>query len=106
MYLIELFLLLYANNGEAFSKDAYLSIGKDMTKKFGGMTAFTRAPAKGFWQKSKEELVKDDIIIFEVMTKKLDKEWWSNYKILLEKTFSQDDIIIRVQQIELIDAKS
>jgi hypothetical protein len=42
------------------------------------------------------------MVIFEIMTEKLDKPWWKQYKKELETTFAQDEIIIRVQKVEIL----
>jgi hypothetical protein len=36
------------------------------------------------------------------MAAKVDKPWWKKYKKQLEKTFAQDEIIIRVQKAKLL----
>jgi hypothetical protein len=102
MHLVQLFLPVRDNDGNAFPAAHFLNIRQELTKAFGGLTAFTRAPAEGLWTDSKNAISSDDIVIFEVMLKQLDEPWWRAYKQLLEQIFSQDEIIIRVQDIRLI----
>jgi hypothetical protein len=33
--------------------------------------------------------------MFEVMSEKLDESWWSQYREELEKTFRQDEVLVR-----------
>ena len=56
------------NRGKPFAPEIYTSLT------FGGVTAFTRAPASG---ENKEEgrIVRDQIIILEVMSEEIDYGW-------------------------------
>jgi hypothetical protein len=102
-WLIEILLPLRGNAGNSFPQAHYTAIRKTLTEKFGGLTAFTRAPAEGFWQPEEGEPVnKDEIVIFEVMTETLDREWWRNYREKLERLFNQDKMVIRAREITRI----
>jgi len=35
-------------------------------------------PVHGLWQES-EQIVRDDLIIYEIMVEKLEEEWWRGY---------------------------
>ena len=63
---------------------------------FGGLTAYTRAPAEGVWE-SGTTVRRDDIIVVEVMVDSLDRVWWSAYRGDLERLFRQDQIVVRAQ---------
>jgi hypothetical protein len=67
----------------------------------GGLTAFTRAPAEGHWRDAGETR-RDDIVVFEVMAENLDRDWWRAYRRELERGFRQEEIVIRVQDIEIL----
>jgi hypothetical protein len=43
--------------------------------------------------------VHDDIVIYEVMTDTVDRQWWERYRRSLEEAFAQDEIIIRASAI-------
>jgi hypothetical protein len=45
---------------------------------------------------------RDDVVVFEVMIKELDRIWWKNYRRDLERKFRQDEIVIRAQDISVI----
>jgi hypothetical protein len=102
MQLVQLLLPVFDADGQAFPSTYYDSLKKQLTEQFGGVTAYTRSPAKGFWKENDETTVKDDIIIFEVMTETLDRGWWSALRIRLEEDFQQDELIIRTWQVELL----
>lgn len=70
-----------------------------LTEKFGGVTAYTRAPAAGRWM-NEGHVEKDDIVIVEVMADTLDKEWWAGFRAALEKDLAQEEIVIRTFAIE------
>ena len=97
-WLIEILLPLRDNDGNAFPQSHYADIRKTMTEKFGGLTAFTRAPAEGLWQhEERKPPEKDDIVIFEVMAEDLNRTWWMTYRKTLEDFFLQEEIVIRAQ---------
>ncbi len=86
----------------AFSFTYYTSLKKELTEKVGGITTYSRSPAKGLWKETSDKTVKDDIIIYEVMAQGLDKAWWKSCRERLEKLFRQDEIIIRTWKVELL----
>jgi hypothetical protein len=102
MHLIQIFLPVRDHNDVAFPKENYSRIREALTQKFGGLTAYTRAPAEGLWRDERNAAHRDDIVIFEVMTAELHESWWKEYKQQLENAFSQDKIIIRVQNVRTL----
>lgn len=103
MKLAEIFIPLNDNNGTDFPASLYQRIEKELTDQFGGVTAFSRAPAKGRWKEDDTGTVaKDDIVIFEVMTDIIDLTWWKNYQTELKKIFDQDEILIRFSDVEML----
>jgi hypothetical protein len=101
MYLIQLFLPVYDETGTVFPEAHFAAVRKQLTDRFGGVTAYSRAPAQGFW-KEKGTVHRDDIVVFEVMTKDLDKHWWESYRQMLEVQFRQQEVLIRSQSVEII----
>jgi hypothetical protein len=102
MHLIQIFLPVRDNKEMAFPTENYTRIREPLTKQFGGLTAYTRAPAEGLWRDEENASHHDDVIIFEVMASELDGPWWQDYKRQLKQTFAQDEIIIRVHKILLL----
>jgi hypothetical protein len=101
MHLIEIFLPLSDNDGQPFGPDKYATVRKHLTEHFGGLTEFGRSPARGTTADG-GKTVRDDIIVFEVMTEKLDKTWWSRYRLHLEEEFRQYEIVVRASAITLL----
>jgi hypothetical protein len=66
---------------------------------FGGLTAYTRAPAEGLWD-SGSTVKRDDIVVVEVMVDSLDRRWWKDYRRELEQLCCQDEIVLRAQAYE------
>jgi len=102
MHLIQILLPIYDNEGHEFPHEIYQSIGDELVSRFSGLTAFTSAPAQGFWAPQGNEAKRDDIVVFEVMTDKIDKKWWAQYRHKLEKQLRQEAIVIRTHKIELL----
>ena len=99
MYLIQILLPLYGNEGEAFDQKDYDLVRDELTKKFGGVTAFRSSPAEGIWQEG-GKVSRDAIIIFEVMTGELGRDWWTTYRAELEARFRQEKMIVRATRIK------
>jgi hypothetical protein len=72
-----------------------------LTAKFGGLTAFSRAPAKGL-SRDGGKTIQDDILIFEVMAKELDRAGWERCRKDLEHDFAQDEVMIRSSTVTRI----
>jgi hypothetical protein len=102
MHLVELFLPLSDNEGSPFARPAYASVEKELTDVFGGVTAYPRAPASGVWKQGDEERKRDDLIVYEIMTEKLDRDWWTSFREKLERIFKQERILIRSHEICLL----
>ena len=101
MHLIQLLLPLYDNEGVPFRAEHFRPIRDELANRFGGLTAFTRAPAEGVWQDDGTRH-HDDVIVYEVMTEELDRDWWHGYRSTLERKFRQDVIMIRAHAVELL----
>lgn len=102
MFLVEIFLPTFDNEGQRFSKAAFEAVRRELTDKFGGVTAFTRAPATGLWSDDAGHLHRDELAIFEVMSDALDRAWWTGYRQDLERRFRQEEIVVRATQSERI----
>jgi hypothetical protein len=95
MYLVQILLPLYDNEGQPFEPAEYVRLRSELADRFGGVTAYTRAPARGVWKDDSGETTRDDIVIFEVMTGDLDEAWWAAFRRELEARFRQDTLIVR-----------
>ena len=101
MQLVQILLPLYDNISRPFGEELYTQVRRELSERFGGLTAFTRAPAHGLW-KSEGKTHRDDIVVFEVMTAELDRTWWRHYRKRLETMFRQEKIIIRAREVEIL----
>jgi hypothetical protein len=100
-YLIQILLPLSNNEGAPFPRADLTRVRSELMDKFGGMTAFTRAPAEGVWE-DEGQIARDDIAVFEVMADDLDVAWWGAYRQILENRFQQESILIRAQETRVI----
>ena len=99
MHLVQLFLPLRDNAGEKFPGSVFRRIRSELTESFGGMTAYARVPAEGHWQ-SDHTVVRDELVVYEVMVDTLDRSWWAQYRASLEQLLAQEQLLIRAQRID------
>ncbi len=102
MHLIEILLPLSDDSGTPFAADLHARVRDELAEHFGAVTAFTRSPPEGLWKEEGGEPESDDIVIFEVMADWLDRGWWRHYRAELERRFSQDEIVVRAREVELL----
>jgi hypothetical protein len=102
VHLIQLLLPLYDNTGSAMAQSIFRGVADELTDRFGGLTAYTRAPAVGLWQEDSGRTTRDDIIVYEVMTETIDRDWWRTYRAALERTFRQDEIVVRSHTVDIL----
>ena len=102
MHLVQLLLPVYDNDKRAFPRAYFDQVRQELTQQFGGVTAFIRSPAVGLWKDDDEDITRDDVIMFEVMTDHLDQNWWNSYRQKLEKRFRQETILARAIEATLL----
>lgn len=101
MHLIQILLPLYDNNQHPLDRSLHDEVKTELTKLFGGLTAYTRSPAEGWWSQGGSD-VNDDIVVYEIMVEKLDAGWWSGYRHKLEERFAQEQIVMRAMAMRLL----
>lgn len=99
MYLVQVLLPLRDNEDRPFHKSLFESVDADLMATFGGITAFSRSPAKGKWLNSDQEQ-RDDVIVIEVMADSLDRAWWKSFRGRLEDEMAQSEIVVRALLID------
>lgn len=99
MHLVQIILPLYGNDGEAIAGALFGEVRQELLDRFGGVTAFTRAPAQGLWQDG-GRVRRDDVLLYEVMVESLDAEWWKAYRRTLEARVEQEELVVRAHVIE------
>jgi hypothetical protein len=100
MNLVEILLPVRDNAGVVFQKSSFERVKNELTGRFGGLTAFTRSPADGFWQDKSGTTHAEDVIAFEVMAESVDEGWWQDFRNRLETLFAQEEIVIRAHAIQ------
>lgn len=98
-HLVQILLPLYDANGERFAQALYGRVKDELTERFGGLTAYARAPAEGLWETKPGRKQRDDIVVYEVMAEELDSAWWTGYRQELEQRFRQRELVVRAQAI-------
>lgn len=101
-WLIQIFVPLYDNEGKRFGEAAYAATRDELIGRFGGLTAYQRAPAHGLWKTGEGQVAHDDLAVFEVMADALDREWWTLYRQTLQARFRQDVIVARATALEML----
>jgi len=101
MHLIQILLPLSYNDGAPIPDSSFLKIQSTLTSRFGGLTAFSRSPAKGIWKQAGKTLL-DDIIVVEVMTETLDLPWWQDFRTQVEIKLHQEEIVIRTHKVQTL----
>jgi len=99
MFLIEILLPLADNEGRAFGAGEFNRVRDELAARFGGVTAFRRAPAEGVWAEG-GGVSRDEVVIFEVMADALERPWWAAYRRELERRFRQEKIVARATAFE------
>ena len=101
MYLVQILLPCADNAGEAFAREEFERVKAGLAESFEGVTAYLQAPAEGLWRKGRH-LAGDDILIFEVMTDKIDLAEWRERRTRYERDFRQERVIIRYMSIAVV----
>ncbi len=102
MHLVQVLLPLYDNAGQQLPGSLHQAVRDELAERFGGLTAYSRAPAVGLWRSSQTQTHRDDIVVYEVMTSELDADWWSRYRQELEGRFRQQQVVVRAHSMRLL----
>ena len=96
MRLIQILLPLYDKTGRRIPRARFQETAEEFARLYGGVTAYTRAPAEGLWRPRRQRrFERDEIVVFEVMSPKFDIRSWRTKRRELERLFDQDAIVIR-----------
>ena len=98
-HLVQLLLPLRDGQGQPFERRHFDELAAELTERFGGLTAYTRAPATGLWEEPSGRAVRDDVVVYEVMVEDLDSGWWAVFRRRLEVRFAQDEVVVRAHEI-------
>ena len=100
MHLVQILLPLYRTDGAPQPRALFAAVRDELVERFGGLTAYNRAPAHGVWSEEPGRVEHDEIVVYEVMVETLDRSWWAGYRAGLEQRFAQEELVIRSQQVE------
>jgi hypothetical protein len=100
MYLVQLLIPLYDNEGRVFDKSMLDRVRNELTERFGGITTYRRSPAEGLWQEESGQVTSDQVVIYEVMAEELDRTRWKLYGEELAGRFHQQEMMMRAISVE------
>src|SRR5262245_6914001 len=101
---IEIYLPLDFNDGRPIPGSKYVSLQRELLKRYGGVTSIKRQfPLEGVWQSGKEAY-EDRVIVFSVMdfreeTQAECQRHLERLKERLKKSFDQLEILITVAEL-------
>lgn len=104
-HLVQLLLPLFDSTGAPVPKASFDQVRDTLLERFGGLTAYSQAPARGLWKdedSSADGPVKDVIVVYEVMVDTLDTAWWAAYREQLATAFGQKELVVRAQRIQML----
>lgn len=99
-HLVQILLPLYRQDGTTVGESHFMTVRRELTERFGGVTAYMRSPAAGLWKRDDGTVDRDQMVMVEVMVDELDRAWWDDYRRQLEARFSQEAIVARAIAIE------
>ena len=100
--LVEVLLPVVDPEGTPFPATLFRAVREELVERFGGLTAFTRAPAVGLWKEdASAPPARDDVVVYEVVTASLDTAWWKDYRRGLERRFRQERVLVRATTVRL-----
>ena len=100
-YLMQILLPLWDNGGKRLPRRLYEQVQQELTERYNGLTAYTRAPAEGLWRPG-TRIKRESVVVYEVMVPSLDKKWWKRYRRELEERFRQETVVVRAQRTKVI----
>ena len=98
--LVQLILPVFDPQGTPIPRAQFSQVRRELTDQFGGVTAYTRAPAEGTWEDDDGTVHRDDVVIVEVMTPEVDRGWWKKYASELRTRFKQEALVVRALPFE------
>jgi hypothetical protein len=103
MVLIQMLLPTRSPRGEAFPDELLRRTRQELVDRFGGVTAYMRAPATGVWTSPDGDVEVDSVVMVEVLSDDFDRGWWKNYAVALKERFRQEAIHIRATVVDVLD---
>jgi len=101
-HLIQILLPTHRRDGPAVPAEMFARVRRELTERFGGVTAYSRSPATGLWRNDGDAIERDDVIMIEVVVALFDRDWWTDYRGQLEQRFGQEEVHARAIAVEQI----
>ena len=98
-HLIEIFLPLASGSGEPIPDSISSVLKEELVDRFRGVTSYSRVPAEGLWANG-DKVEADSVIVWEVMTDDLDKDWWKSFRARIEKLLRQEELLVRATKVD------
>ncbi|MES2522804.1 MAG: hypothetical protein V4617_08920 [Gemmatimonadota bacterium] len=100
MHLVQLLLPVTGSSDTAAR--VHDALHRELTARFGGVTAYSRAPAHGVWQPEAAAPEHDDVVLVEVVAETLEAEWWRELRLRLQRELDQESILIRAIALQML----
>jgi hypothetical protein len=101
--LIQMLLPTRSVQGEAYADELVSRTRKELIDRFGGVTAYTRAPATGVWTSPEGGVEVDSVVMIEVLSEEFARDWWRAFAETLKERFKQASIHIRANDVYVLD---
>ena len=102
MVLIQMLLPTKSAERVTFADDLLRRTRTELVDQFGGLTAYTRAPAAGVWTSPEGDVEEDNVVMLEVLAETFDISWWRPYAETLKVRFNQQSILIRANDVHVL----
>lgn len=101
-HLVQVFLPLRDPDGARQPPEHFRWARDRLLDAFGGLTAYTRAPAEGLWEAPSGVVASDRVVVYETVCAAVEPPWWSAFRRDLELRFRQQEVLIRCQDVRLL----
>jgi hypothetical protein len=101
-WLVQILLPLSDNAGRRYPDELLEHVKETLVGQFGGVTAFSRAPAQGIWAPEGGSVSREDVVVLEVMVANVDADWWRTFREALERDLEQESIVVRATPIRML----
>jgi hypothetical protein len=101
MHIVQILLPISDNKGKPFPSSILKGVQTELASRFGGLTAYSRAPAQGIWTRPSSRAL-DDIVVVEVMVDAMERDWWHAFRHRTEHLLKQHKLVVRAFKIEML----
>ena len=102
MYLIQILLPVQNEHGHSYDRKLYDDLARDLTNRFGEVTAYAQGPGQGLWDEGPGRAFREPVVTYEVMVDVVEREWWAALRERLAIQFDRGDLVVRAQEVSLL----